>query len=98
MILKPWSFDGSLEKQELDSTPVWIQFPELPPRLWSSNNLSKLASFFGRPLATDRLTGQRTRMEFARVLVDVKVGATLPEEVPIKGHGGIELNQKVLYE
>lgn len=97
LILKPWSVDGPIEKQENDSTPVWIHLPNLPTRMWTSRNLSKLASFIGKPLATDKFTGQRTMLNCAKVLVDIKAGTIFPEEITIEGPNG-EIKQKVIYE
>lgn len=54
-------------------------------------------SYVGTPLATDRLTGHRTKLDFARVLVDIKSNSILPEFIPVKGPGGT-FQQKVLYE
>lgn len=99
MIIKPWFPDELVEKQNLDSSPIWVQLPDLPRRLWTSKILSKIASYIGRPLAVDKLTGHKTRLGFARLLIDVKKDVELPEEVPIHGPNGVVMfNQKVLYE
>lgn len=98
MIVKPWFPDESLEKQDMDSAPVWIQLPDLPQRMWTSKILSKISSYIGKPLAVDKLTGHRTRLGFARLLIDVKKGIELPDMVAIHGPNGIIFNQRVMYE
>lgn len=56
-----------------------------------------MASFVGTTLAADRITGQSTKFDFARVLVDVKESAILPDEIPVRGPNGVFM-QQVIYE
>ena len=98
MVFKPWNTEIPLDQVCMDSTPVWIQLPGLQPRLWTSSTLSKIASFVGVPLATDRMTAQRTRLDYARILVDVKHDGQFPVEIPIKGPDGTAFVHKVVYE
>lgn len=97
MVMKFWDSDGDVEKIPMNTAPVWIRLPGLKPRLWSTRNLSKITSFVGVPLATDRMTNQRTRMDYARVLVEVRTDMELPTEIPIEGPKG-EIKQPVFYE
>lgn len=92
IVLKPWNPDKELDQQGLDSTPVWVQLPGLSARLWTSRNLSKIVCYIGKPLAIDRLTSQRTRLEYARVLVDIDVQAAHLEEIPIRRANGDLIN------
>lgn len=59
MILKSWSIDANLEKEDMTTVPIWVRFPNLKLHLWSSYILSKLASVIGRPLFTDKMTAQK---------------------------------------
>lgn len=36
IIVKPWFPDEALEKQSLDTPPIWVQLPNLPQRMWTS--------------------------------------------------------------
>lgn len=87
----------NIEEMKLNTMMVWIKLPGLQPRLWSTKNLSSIASFVGTPIATDRMTANRTRLDFARVLVEVKIGAEHPIEIPIEGPNGTTI-QPVIYE
>lgn len=97
VIFKPWDVDKSFSDLSFDTAPIWIQLLGLPPRLWATKNLCIVASFVVAPLATDRMTAQRTKLEYARVLVDGHPSGLLPEEIPICGPKGI-IKQKVIYE
>lgn len=97
MVIKPWDVDKKLDDISLDTTMVWVQLPGLPARLWSSKNLSTVVSFIGTPVATDRMTALRTRLDFARVLVEVKTRVAYPEEILIDGPKG-KIVQPVVYE
>lgn len=98
VVFKPWDVDGEVDEKSFTSTPVWIQLPQLPPRLWTSRNLSKIVSHIGKPIATDRMTAQRSKMDYARVLVDIESLENAPSEIPISKPDGRYLRQRVLYE
>lgn len=51
----------------------------------------------GTPIATDRLTASRERLSFARVLVEMEIVESLPNEIPIMTPKGV-LQQPVLFE
>lgn len=97
VVFKPWNIDDPFDSASTDTTPVWIQLPGLPAMLWPTRNLGKVASFVGKPLATDRMTAQRTKLVYARVLVDVNPSGILPKEILIGGPKGV-IKQRVIYE
>lgn len=97
MVLKAWSVDKGIEQVEDPSIPVWIQLPGLHPRLWGGKTLSSLASYICAPLATDTMIANKTRMEYARLLVEVNPNGELPETIPIIGPLG-NYDKKVIYE
>lgn len=78
--------------------PVWIQLPDLPPRLCTTDGQSGITSFVGRPLAIDQMTNRRVRMDYARVLVEIDQKAEHPVEIPIILPGGVIVKQKIVYE
>lgn len=98
MQMKAWDGSTDLSNISFYYIPVWIKLPGLHPRFWSPRNLSKLASYIGRPLAADHMTANRVRMDYALLLVEVKMFVDLPETIPILGPGGITETQKVEYE
>ena len=73
IIVKPWSVEANLEKQNMVEVPVWIRFLGLKLHLWSNQLLNELASVIGKPLFTDKMTAERKIIIFARVCIKVNV-------------------------
>lgn len=96
--LKEWNSDMDLDNINFNKIPVLVQFPNLKKRFWPAKVLSKLASYVGRPVAADPLTIARTRLSYARLLVEVDVQGSLPKLIPITGPAGETMVQPVRYE
>lgn len=71
IVLRRWSKEIRLENDRLETIPLWITFPNLPPRMWTRSVLSKLASLVGTPICMDSQTAHRKRIDFAKVMVEV---------------------------
>ena len=63
VILKKWSPDLKLQKEEVQNVDIWIRLPRLLVKYWGAPNLSKIASKVGRPKRTDFQTAQTERVE-----------------------------------
>lgn len=98
IVVKGWSVEKRVEYEDVVTAPEWIQLPGLNPRLWSTKNLTKIASYIGEPLTTNHMTVVGARLDYARVLVEVSKLKQLPETVPTNGPGGITFEQKIVYE
>ncbi|XP_074282963.1 uncharacterized protein LOC141607506 [Silene latifolia] len=75
-----------------------ILFPHLDPFLWSSAALSRLASKIGKPLFADLTTTCKAKLSFARVMVEVDISKSLPEEVCFSTPYHDLISQKIIYE
>ncbi|XP_020255648.1 uncharacterized protein LOC109832661 [Asparagus officinalis] len=98
ILLKFWTIEEEIEKSFENTYPIWIQLPGLRLNLWNTKCLSKIASVIGKPIATDKLTANRQRLLYARVLVEVKMPSMLPDHISIQGSNGKMINQRVQYE
>jgi hypothetical protein len=98
LILKsmPEYFDSSHE--EMTKAPVWVKFPNLPLKCWSTRCLSKIASLIGKPIQTDRITASMSRISYARVLVELDLLDELTHAVDILLPNGTTLKQSIVYE
>jgi hypothetical protein len=76
IILQQWHPRFHFDKNKIATLPVWVRLHGLPFPLWSKQGLSLAASMVGRPLSCDELTYSCTRLEYARLCVEVD--ATLP--------------------
>ena len=78
--------------------PVWITLPALPWEFRSADSLSAIASLLGRPLYSDQCTRKRTRLAYARVLVEMGLGGSLTEYILLEDGKGAQFKQNVEYE
>jgi hypothetical protein len=76
IILQQWHPRFQFDKSKISILPVWIRLHGLPFPLWSKQGLSLAAGMVGRSLSCDESTYTWTRLEYARLCVEVD--ATLP--------------------
>ena len=76
IILQQWHPRFQFDKNKISTLPVWIRLHGLPFPLWSKQGLSLAASMIGRPLSCDEQTYNCTRLEYARLCVEID--ANLP--------------------
>ncbi|KAJ6397264.1 hypothetical protein OIU84_020266 [Salix udensis] len=77
IILQQWHPSYKFDKNKISKIPVWIRLHGLPFPLWSKMGLSHAASMVGRPLACDSQTYTCSRLEYARLCVEID--ASLPK-------------------
>ncbi|KAB5545461.1 hypothetical protein DKX38_013573 [Salix brachista] len=76
ILLQQWYPGFQFDKNKIRTIPVWARLQGLPFPLWTKQGLSMAASMVGTPLACDAATLQCTRMEYARVCIELD--ASLP--------------------
>ncbi|XP_062103697.1 uncharacterized protein LOC133814800 [Humulus lupulus] len=97
VIVRPWTTDLSVVRL-VRSVPLWIRLHDLGLQYWGSKCLSALVSTIGKPLMVDKFTKERSRIQFARVLVEMEITDEPPKHIQyINEHGQI-LEQGVEYE
>ena len=53
IILKKWTPNANLLKEDLNSVPVWVKFHDAPIVLFSVDGLSAMATKLGNPIMFD---------------------------------------------
>uniref|UniRef100_A0A6N2M7G0 DUF4283 domain-containing protein n=1 Tax=Salix viminalis TaxID=40686 RepID=A0A6N2M7G0_SALVM len=76
IILQQWQPGFLFDKSKIRTIPVWARLQGLPFPLWNKEGLSLAASMVGKPLASDEATMKCSRLEYARVCIEVD--ASLP--------------------
>ncbi|KAB5547862.1 hypothetical protein DKX38_011268 [Salix brachista] len=76
VLLQKWTSGFQFDKNKIRAIPVWARLQGLPFPLWNKKGLSMAASMVGKPLANDEATLQGTRLEYARVCIEIE--ADLP--------------------
>ncbi|PHU13876.1 hypothetical protein BC332_15081 [Capsicum chinense] len=79
VILRNWLINFEFNPEYLNKVLLWIKFPSLSLRYWSSKALSKLVSVVGRLMYTDKYIIAMERISYARVLVVADSSHTLPK-------------------
>lgn len=97
LILRPWSPEMDLEDLKIDIVPVWVQFHNLNFSMWNAPGLAKLSSFLGAPIKSDTLTAIKGKLDYARMLVDMKLAESVPTYIPVEGPNGL-FKVRVEYE
>ncbi|KAH0776135.1 hypothetical protein KY290_007546 [Solanum tuberosum] len=87
-----------LNKEIMQTTPIWVKFPFIPLNYWGIQSLSRSCSGLGIPLFADECTTQVDRVSYARVLIEMDISQKLPADIKVEDPNGKEFNQKVVYE
>lgn len=97
MVIRPWAGDFDILKG-VKSIPIWVKLPRLPLRYWSEKSLNGICNLLGTPLLTDRVTKDRTILSYVRVLIEIKIGLDLIENIQFMNKYDQVVDQAVEYE
>ncbi|KAB5544818.1 hypothetical protein DKX38_012930 [Salix brachista] len=76
IILQKWTPKFQFDKSRITSIPVWIRLKGLPLPLWTKQGLSLATSMVGTPLSCDEPTISCSRLDYARLCIELN--ANLP--------------------
>ncbi|KAL9236027.1 hypothetical protein vseg_010740 [Gypsophila vaccaria] len=97
LIFKEWTADMEMKKSEVLSVPTWIQLHHLPLKFWGKS-LPKIAGLVGKYIKSDTATEHKTKLGFARVMVEVEVDKQFPDHISFKDEVGQVMKIDVEYE
>ncbi|GJS52384.1 zinc knuckle CX2CX4HX4C containing protein [Tanacetum coccineum] len=88
IILKKWSMDTRLLKDELTRIPIWVKLHDVPIQVFEEDGISLIATFIGKPVMLDSYTSSMCieswgRSSFARCLIEVNSEVDLVDVVTI---------------
>ncbi|KAL9236160.1 hypothetical protein vseg_010861 [Gypsophila vaccaria] len=98
MIVKPWTPQAALVKEDVKTVPTWVRLRDLEHKFWGEACLHKITGLVGTPVRVDEATIQKTRLGFARILTEVEVGQVLPDVIEFEDELGYNQEIKVEYE
>ncbi|XP_062080940.1 uncharacterized protein LOC133785741 [Humulus lupulus] len=97
VIVRPWTTE--LDHMRLvKSVPVWVRLPGLGLQYWGTKCLSALVSTLGKPILVDKVTKDRSMMQFARVLVEIDIADEVPKSIQLLNERGQLMEQFVEFE
>ncbi|XP_074293343.1 uncharacterized protein LOC141620343 [Silene latifolia] len=97
MIVKAWERDMEMTKEDVKCVPAWIRLHKLPLKCWGKG-LPKIAGIVGKHVKNDTATEERTRLGFARVMVELVVDQELPAKIAFKDEHGLVNQIEIEYE
>ncbi|XP_074266067.1 uncharacterized protein LOC141588528 [Silene latifolia] len=97
LIVREWTADVTLEKEEVKEVPVWVKILNLPLKFWGKC-LPRIAGLLGKFVRCDEATEAKTRLGFARVMIDVPFGKPIPDDVKFMDTDGSVVSLKVEFE
>nr|GFB87392.1 zinc knuckle CX2CX4HX4C [Tanacetum cinerariifolium] len=88
IILKKWSMDTRLLKEELMRILIWVKLHDVPIQVFEEDGISLIGTFIGKPVMLDSYTSSVCnepwgRSSFARCLIEVNLKADLVDVVTI---------------
>ncbi|XP_074300544.1 uncharacterized protein LOC141631823 [Silene latifolia] len=97
LILKPWQPEIELTKDGIKSVPAWIRLQKLPLKFWGKS-LPKLANLVGNYIKSDSANELKTRLGFARVMVELKLGQSFPKSIKFLDENKQVVSVDIVYE
>ncbi|XP_074298811.1 uncharacterized protein LOC141629756 [Silene latifolia] len=97
VIIKPWQENVALDKEHVKNVPTWLRLHHLPLKFWGQS-LPKIAGLVGKYIQKDNATEMKTRLAYARVLVEVQIDQKFPEAVKFHDEKKQLVEVKLEYE
>ncbi|GKA38532.1 zinc knuckle CX2CX4HX4C containing protein [Tanacetum coccineum] len=88
IILKKWSMDTRLLKEEITRISIWVKLHDVPIQVFEEDGISLIATFIGKLVMLDSYTSSMCieswgRSSFARCLIEVNSAVDLMDVVTI---------------
>ncbi|GJU00696.1 ribonuclease H-like domain-containing protein [Tanacetum coccineum] len=88
IIIKKWSMDTRLLKEELTRILIWVKLHDVPIQVFEEDGISLIATFIGKPVMLDSYTSSMCNeswggSSFARCLIKINSEADLVDVVTI---------------
>lgn len=97
IIVRAWEHDMDVTKDQFDVVPTWIQL-RLDLKYWSERCLTKLVNSLGKFVKVDVATAKREKLQYAWVMIEVKIDQEFPDQLIFINENGNEVVIEVSYE
>ncbi|XP_074315010.1 uncharacterized protein LOC141651188 [Silene latifolia] len=97
LIVRPWNAQDPLNKSDVSVVPVWVRLLNLPLKFWGQG-IPKISGLIGDYVRCDEQTEARTRLGYARVLIDVPFNQHPPKTVKFLDEAGNLVTINVEFE
>ncbi|GKA95055.1 sodium/hydrogen exchanger 6 [Tanacetum coccineum] len=88
IILKKWSMNTSLQKEELTRILIWVKLHDVPIQVFEEDGISLIATYLRKPIMLDSNTSSMCkdswgRSSFARCLIEINSEANFIDSITI---------------
>ncbi|KAJ8434051.1 hypothetical protein Cgig2_004631 [Carnegiea gigantea] len=83
LLVKAWNPELDLNAEAITSPPIWVRLMDLDIKYWGMASLSKLGSTLGIPIKTDKYTMDKTRLNYAKLLIDIPIKGEFPSFIDL---------------
>lgn len=97
LVLNEWSPETAASPLDLTAMHLWVDLKAVPSHLFSQVGLKTLASPVGRFVKLHPQTERCTRLELARVLIEVNLHKPLVETIKFEDKNGEKIKVGVVY-
>ncbi|XP_044503435.1 uncharacterized protein LOC123224020 [Mangifera indica] len=66
---------------DVKKVAIWVRMYGIPFEFWTPKGLSYIASAIGTPLYADSITEEETRLDYARICIEIKVDTECPDSI-----------------
>ncbi|XP_074282709.1 uncharacterized protein LOC141607248 [Silene latifolia] len=98
LVVNPWTESCNLHKERVQFVSTWVRLCGLPLKFWGKSSLEKIAGLIGKFIKRDAATEEKTRLGFARLLVEVEIGQDFPDKLHFLDEKGNDVSILVEYE
>ncbi|XP_019435165.1 PREDICTED: uncharacterized protein LOC109341678 [Lupinus angustifolius] len=85
--LSLWTPDFNPNLQKMSHSQCWVRILGLPLEYWSARILFSIAGGLGTPISLDEATTSRSFGHFSRILVDIDLKGSLPNQILVEREG-----------
>ncbi|KAG2282453.1 hypothetical protein Bca52824_053673 [Brassica carinata] len=97
LVVNEWSPETALQPPDLSAMPLWIDLKGVPSMLFSHKALKCMSRAAGRFVKLHPTMEKCTRLDVARVLVEVDLNKPLVEKFCFPGKDGVQVQIEVCY-
>lgn len=97
LVVIDWSPETANERPDLSAMPLWVDLKGVPGHMFSQKGLRYLGDITGNFVRLHPNTERCTRLDMARVLVEVDLSSPLTEKICFSDKSGAEVTVTVSY-
>ncbi|XP_044507203.1 uncharacterized protein LOC123226738 [Mangifera indica] len=82
-LIRKWTTNLPMVINDVKKVAIWVKLYAIPLEFWAPKGLSYIANAIGNLLYMDSITEEGTRLEYARVCIEIKVDSECPEAISL---------------